>query len=798
MAQDTVQVTEGVGKNIDTFTTTTGKVRQAVVVADTDVNANVARVLSTDPVYNAAGLIVRDVNATSVVSGIAAVTTRLGQTMTVALDPGHSLGFVEGINTTVTIQTDPGYELGSVKGINSTVAVYFDQSEPTVKVITGETIAVALDPGYTLGYVEGINSTVGVYLSATAGTIGVNVGKISDTIAVYLHSTAGTVGVNVGSIADTVAVFLTGSSGTLTAYLDAGTTIEGITSSVAVYFDRGNPSVNINSQTSTLNVQLDPGHTLGSIENINTTVTVQTDPGHELGSIRGINTTVAVYFDPATPSVSATFSGTTAVYFDQSEPTVKVKTGSTVAVSLDPGHELGSIKGINSTVAVYFDPATPSVAATFSGTIATFFDQSEPTVKVKTGSTIAVALDPGYTLGYIAGIRETVAVYFDPSNPAVAATFNPAATISVDVGLTEGTVTVRLDPGYTLGNIQRINETVAVYFDPSNPAVAATFSGTTAVYFDQSEPTVKVKTGSTVAVSLDPGHELGSIKGINSTVAVYFDQSEPTVKVKTGSTVAVSLDPGYTLGYIAGTRATLAVSGGEAYEESAVVPAAPSGGTAMMERDDALGGITPSEGDWTHFRANANGALWVRHDGTIRVGDIPGTVAVYFDQSAPTVKAIPSTGTFTVQFDPGHTLGYLEDINSTVDVKIASGYTVFTNAAHTAGIFTVAGSVSGSYPSGYTLVAPSANYSFKVFAYSIQTTGAVSTLARFTTGGAASPVDLWRALATASGVTGVQGANLAVPPPGYLFATGTSTTLALLFDSGSLVHYSVSFIKESA
>lgn len=120
------------------------------------------------------------------------------------------------------------------------------------------------------------------------------------------------------------------------------------------------------------------------------------------------------------------------------------------------------------------------------------------------------------------------------------------------------------------------------------------------------------------------------------------------------------------------------------------------------------------------------------------------------------------------------------------------------NIYSTTSIFTVSGSVSGSYPSGFTLVAPSASYNFKVFAYSLQTTGIVSEQFTFTNGGG-SPTEFWRPLVTAANTTSAPvGANLAIQPPGFIFATGTSTTLALKSATGSLVHYSVSYIKESA
>ena len=169
-------------------------------------------------------------------------------------------------------------------------------------------------------------------------------------------------------------------------------------------------------------------------------------------------------------------------------------------------------------------------------------------------------------------------------------------------------------------------------------------------------------------------------------------------------------------------------------------------------------------------------------DGTIQtnVGKIDDYVSI---------KAGTLSGSFAI---------HLLSTNGTITTKIDGGNTVFVNAAHTAGIFTVSGSTSGVSASGVTLVAPSSAYNFKVFAYSIQTTGIISMTPRFTNGAGTSPTDFWRPLITAVETTSTpKGANLAVTPPGYLFATGTNTTLALLND-GSLVHYSVSYIKESA
>lgn len=145
-------------------------------------------------------------------------------------------------------------------------------------------------------------------------------------------------------------------------------------------------------------------------------------------------------------------------------------------------------------------------------------------------------------------------------------------------------------------------------------------------------------------------------------------------------------------------------------------------------------------------------------------------------------------------------------VNGTVQVQFNSNNPITPNSGipavniySTTSIFTVAGSTSGGTTSGVTLVSPSANYNFKVFAFSLQTTGIVSEVFRFTNGSGGSPTEFWRGLVTAASTTSAPiGANLAVQPPGFLFATGTSTTLALKTDTGSLVHYSVSYIKESA
>ena len=480
--------------------------------------------------------------------------------------------------------------------------------------------------------------------------------------------------------------------------------------SMAVYFDKSNPSVNVGTPTITGITNSIAAHILST----GGTLIVKLDPD---SGVKNINSTVAVYFSPANPTVS--IGGQSA----------------TLNVALDPGHTLGNIGSVGSitnTVAVYFDRASPAIAATFSGSIATYFDQSEPTVKAKYGSgTFAVAFSPA-----------NPTVFFDKTN--VDATFT-------------GTANVQLDPGHELGSIKGINSTVAVYFSPANPAVAATFSGTTAVYFDQSEPTIKAKYGSgTFAVSFDPGHEIGSIKQINSSVAVYFDRGGPTVIASPTGTQAVYFDQ---------SNPNVKVNYGS--------------GTFLVAFD----------------RANPSVNV-----GTPTVAAITATVGVYFDRANPSVTANAGTGTMTVAFDSSR--GFLQGINTSVGVyfdRANPSVTIanFSALAQTSSIFNASGSCSSAALGGNTIISPSANYSFKIFALQLTTTAQTGIYARFTNGASSTPTEYWR-YALQAPTQGIAGANLAINPPGYLFATGTSTTLALLLDSGSLVHYSVSYIKETA
>lgn len=61
------------------------------------------------------------------------------------------------------------------------------------------------------------------------------------------------------------------------------------------------------------------------------------------------------------------------------------------------------------------------------------------------------------------------------------------------------------------------------------------------------------------------------------------------------------------------------IGGGTQYTADAVAPATPTGNALLAERDDALGGLTAIEGDWSQLFCDANGALWTAVNGTVTV-----------------------------------------------------------------------------------------------------------------------------------------------------------------------------------
>ena len=108
-------------------------------------------------------------------------------------------------------------------------------------------------------------------------------------------------------------------------------------------------------------------------------------------------------------------------------------------------------------------------------------------------------------------------------------------------------------------------------------------------------------------------------------------------------------------------------------------------------------------------------------DGTISSGTLDYVTRVrnLVDGTISTVAAVTNiTNSIAV-----HVLS----TGGTINVALKTG-AILTSPGHTASIFTTSGSTSGVSASGVQLVAPSANYNFKVFAFSLTTTALVQLL----------------------------------------------------------------------
>ena len=195
---------------------------------------------------------------------------------------------------------------------------------------------------------------------------------------------------------------------------------------------------------------------------------------------------------------------------------------------------------------------------------------------------------------------------------------------------------------------------------------------------------------------------------------------------------------------------------------------------------------------------NSIGVYFDRGNPSVSANYGTGTFLVAFDRANPNVLANYGTGTFIVAFDSSK--GFLQGINNSLAVYFDRGNPSVTvsNLENTAIVYrTTQGTTSSAGGSGLnTLVSAEASRNIKVYAFSLTTTAQVHLSAAFADGSSAGGTRFWRVGLQAPS-QGIAGANLAVTPPAYLFATGSGVTLALFLDSASLVHYSVGYFKES-
>lgn len=135
------------------------------------------------------------------------------------------------------------------------------------------------------------------------------------------------------------------------------------------------------------------------------------------------------------------------------------------------------------------------------------------------------------------------------------------------------------------------------------------------------------------------------------------------------------------------------------------------------------------------------------------------------------------------------TAGLKVDLGADNDVTVTG--TVTATMANGKTLLSTGGSAASS--GNNTLISAGTN-KLKVYAFSLSTTSTTAVTCIFQSGSGGT--ELWRVILQAP--TGANsGANLAVSPPAWLFATASATLLNLNLSGAITVHYSVSYFDES-
>jgi hypothetical protein len=263
-----------------------------------------------------------------------------------------------------------------------------------------------------------------------------------------------------------------------------------------------------------------------------------------------------------------------------------------------------TVNSIDKTVYVSFNPANPAVAASFSGSVAVYFDPSVPNINVANSPTVVanagtgtltVRLDPGYTLGN------------------VLVTNTPTVTANAGTG----TMTVKTDPGYTLGSVG-LNAGTNNIGDVDVLTLPALVAGTANIGDVDVLTLPALPTGSNTigAVTLS-----GNLTGVTNTVGVFFDRANPSVSIGgASSSIGIFFDRGNPAMNIT------SIAAGDTNIGNVDVVTLPAlvAGTANIGDVDIVSGTLTS---------------------------ITNTIAVYFDRGNPTVTANIGTGTARVFYD---------------------------------------------------------------------------------------------------------------------------------------------------
>ena len=277
-----------------------------------------------------------------------------------------------------------------------------------------------------------------------------------------------------------------------------------------------------------------------------------------------------------------------------------------------------------------------------------------------------------------------------------------------------------------------------------------------------------------IAGSIQIGGYSGSafLTGVYNSIAIFFDRANPSVSIGGASaSIGIFFD-----------RGNPAVNPSVAYDS----------------------GVTGATTQRVVHVTDIGASVKLMPNSGVDVGDVdvtsvtPGTTGTQLGKAEDAAHTSTDVGVFAlaVRNDTRASRTSADNDYSPVSVDTA-GAMMLADPFGTAAVTYATASSTASTAGNNTVVSPEASRNIKVYAYQLTTTAQVGHAALFTTGASAGATELWRTALQAPS-QGIAGANLSVRPPAYLFATGAGNTLALYLSSGSLVHYSVAYFKESA
>ena len=320
--------------------------------------------------------------------------------------------------------------------------------------------------------------------------------------------------------------------------------------------------------------------------------------------------------------------------------TVKDGTGTFYAPLVDAdGHLQADVLSVTGTVTVDGSGVTQPVSAAslpLPTGAATSANQSTANTALAAIQTAVEILDNA-----ISGTEMQVDIV---SSAAIPVTDN-SSSLTVDAA-NDGSLVVQIGDGTSLATVRNLaaNDALNVAIVDGSGNQVTSFGGS----------------GGTSATD-DSAFTAGS--GSGTPVMGFFSADT----VDAGDTGVLAMDASRRL-LVSIEADNVGIGGGTQYTEDAAAPANPVGNAMMAERDDALGGLTPVEGDWSHLFCDANGALWVN----VNTSALPSGAATSANQTTIIGHLDGVEGLLTtIDADTGTLAGAVSGSEMQVDVVAA-------------------------------------------------------------------------------------------------------------------------------